>query len=245
MITDLALGRLNDGLVTRFRRSDSWSVLRSLLILSQKYAAQAIHTEAMFQLQLVFPTTLEQWDARLDPPRVGAIHTIYDPKKDCISAAQTARKLDLPILISAALYDCCQLEARELISGITHEDGHHDQLSPEDQMFCIRARTRLLQLNHYLWNKVCKTTSRRCQTPMSCEAGRILLHARINDPKEFDFYCVHSAVMSKSEWLETFLSGQGSCSLCIRAARRSHNEARRLFLERIARRDFLAENSAS
>ena len=228
----------------KYRRSNSWKVLQALLLLSHKYSADDIRKEALFQLELIFPKTVEAWDARLKhADKAGAIHTLYNPKTDCIAAVNTARTLDLPRLQAAALYDCCQLDAEDLITGIVREDGRRDRLDEEDVIFCVRATLALCHINHYLINKVGKTSSRRCQTVMMCEVARAVFLSRVNDPKEgTPHYCIAPSVLSRVEWLEMFLNELGACTVCVRTARRSLNEARRVFLERIDRLDFLADH---
>lgn len=229
----------------RYRRANDWHVLQAILILSHKYNAGDIHAEALFQLDLIFPSTIEAWDKRQDHcSKSGSIHTLYEPKRDCIAVANTARILDLPRIHSAALYDCCQLDGLELITGLRREDGRRDRLCEDDQVFCVRAIQRLCHIKHYMMNKVGKTPARRCERSM-CEVARTVYLARINDPKEAAQYCIKPGVLDRDEWLETFLGELGACSGCIRTARRSQNEARRVVLERIDKGLFLEDHMPS
>lgn len=228
-------------MASRFRRSNTWPVLQILLTLGEKYAAEDIRKEALFQLELIFPKRVHEWDRRTDSSdKVGAIHTLYDPTLDCIAAVNVSRTLDIPTLRAAALYDCCQLGPQVLVLGIDREGARVDRLCAEDLIFCIRAISHMTHVKHYMMNKLGTLASKKCEARALCDAARAAFVARINDPKDA-LYCIQPSVMDRAEWLEEVLESLGACASCTRAARRAHHEARRVFLERIHTLMFLQD----
>lgn len=139
------------------RRRREWSFLRAILSLSHKYGADAIMHEAKLQLNSVFPTDINSWDNRSD--RGDQMRTIYTPSKDCISAANLGRKLELTHIRVIALYDCCQLSGEMLVSGT----GDGEVLAPEDLARCfdaipwlITARSNVRRdIRPYIFSKIC------------------------------------------------------------------------------------------
>lgn len=212
-----------------------------MLLLSNKYEAEDIRREALFQLERIFPKTVEEWDLRTDHTnKDGVIHTTYDPSRDCIGGVNVARTLDIPALRSAALYDCCQQRGQVLVMGVQREGEKVDRLCEEDLALCFRAVTHLIQVKHYMMNKIGRLSSRGCRTHSDCAVGRAAYLSRINDPKDSK-YCIAPSVMDRAEWLEDLLASLGMCPFCIRTARRAQQEARRVFLERIHTLAFLED----
>ncbi len=77
--------------------------------------------------------------------------------------------MDLQKIYTGALYDCCQLTAEQLIGGITHPDGRHDQLPPEDVIKCIYAQHELTKRNYWLMNMIAGRMS-RCRAKAKCDS---------------------------------------------------------------------------
>ena len=77
-------------------------------MLGHKYGAEGICSEGTYQLKKLFPDTIVAWDTRLQWGGDG-IQTSYDPRRDCIGAANLGRTLGLPSVHAVALYDCCQM----------------------------------------------------------------------------------------------------------------------------------------
>jgi len=62
---------------------------------------------------------------------------------DCISLANTIGTLSLGRFRLLSLYDCCQLDASDLVEGTTGATGIHEELTKDDLILCVAVRYRL------------------------------------------------------------------------------------------------------
>lgn len=133
-----------DEIVSRYSFSEdtrpSWPVVKALLLLGNKYDAEALREEAHACLQRQYPKDIRDWDKR-------RAHGSYIDCKDdvlAISVANLARKLRIPELHLPALYHCSTLPPDTITHGALREDSNERvQLDADDVAACLGARAAL------------------------------------------------------------------------------------------------------
>lgn len=114
----------------------------ALFRLGSKYQVDHVRGEVLSRLERCFPTKLESWTPNL------RMATKYPPltiePQDSIAVVNLARTYDLPQLLPAALYMCCQLKPNQLVNGIYYaKTGHTEHLSKGDLTLILEGQVKL------------------------------------------------------------------------------------------------------
>ncbi|KAH8099880.1 hypothetical protein BXZ70DRAFT_224441 [Cristinia sonorae] len=135
------------------RTEATWTIVRVLLLLGSKYAADRLYDEGVRQLE------------RRYPPTIRALHAVQPGKEcmdfkfeDCISIANVTRTLRLDRFYYNALYDCCQLDTKDLLSGVERSPGVYEMLDEEDLIRCVDGRGRLQRVYFAMMGDAFKAT---------------------------------------------------------------------------------------
>lgn len=90
-------------------------------------------------LKLMFPTSLEEWDAiEEDPP-------LSFDAAEIISMVNLAKELGYTQWFALALYRCCNLSGEQIANGMVSSCGTLERLASEDVARCINLRTKLIK----------------------------------------------------------------------------------------------------
>lgn len=161
-----------------------YRVIESLLRISTKYLVQSLRSELIEHLKAYYPSTLEEF-------RDGYTkhYSLFNHKAPYHSllAVNMAREFDIPIILPAALYYCCEPPYNKIADGIEDSDGDLVKLCHSDQLLCLTAQRyissdKLTILNEFLLSQ---EPSEDCIDPDGCrrEMATILadLSAEITD----------------------------------------------------------------
>ncbi|KAH9835461.1 uncharacterized protein C8Q71DRAFT_765982 [Rhodofomes roseus] len=100
--------------------------------LAHKYGIEDLLDESIQQLRQLFPANFASWRA------TGRHYTSRG-----ITAVNLARLTNTQSVLPTALYVCCQLSDRALLEGAAHPDGTTDELSRDDLLRCMAAKSLL------------------------------------------------------------------------------------------------------
>ena len=113
--------------------------------MAHKYHIPSILSESLPMLRIYFPAKFHDWEKRPS----------YSPRARVISVVNLARLANIPSILPAALYDCCQLDGAALLRGVKRADGTTEQLTPEDLARCINGKVSLcverVKMHHKLF----------------------------------------------------------------------------------------------
>ncbi|ESK92286.1 hypothetical protein Moror_4684 [Moniliophthora roreri MCA 2997] len=115
-----------------------WSVLSGILRLSTKYQVDYLRQRVYRVLSELYPTTLEEWDAR------DAFVNLETFEARPFAVFLLAKETNLPTLLPAALYLCADSQdIGFILDGLPSIDNTHIELDWPDKKACIRARETL------------------------------------------------------------------------------------------------------
>ncbi|KAK7062833.1 hypothetical protein VNI00_000328 [Paramarasmius palmivorus] len=115
-----------------------WSVLSGILRLSTKYQVDFLRQRTYEVLHRLYPTTLEEWDAR------DAYVNLETFEARPFAVYLLAKETNLPTLLPAALYLCADSQdINFILDGLDSFDRRHIELDWPDKKACIRARETL------------------------------------------------------------------------------------------------------
>ncbi|KAH9829564.1 uncharacterized protein C8Q71DRAFT_863137 [Rhodofomes roseus] len=115
------------------RRTFAFEDIANCVRLAHKYGIKDLLKDSLAEIERYYPAKFESWDTRAIPCADG--HAII--------AVNLARLTGTTSLLPAALYCCCQMNARELMDGYERSDGTVDRLSKEDLERCIDGKSHL------------------------------------------------------------------------------------------------------
>ncbi|KZT03492.1 uncharacterized protein LAESUDRAFT_683666 [Laetiporus sulphureus 93-53] len=113
----------------------AFSEVAALIRIGHKYEVEGLVSMGRKRLRDVWPDSFEAWMAR---PAVK-----QEDRADCVVAVKLARLIGLDAILPAALYDCCQLETRTLLDGVSYPDGTVERLDIDDLTRCFDGRRGL------------------------------------------------------------------------------------------------------
>ncbi|KAI0665401.1 hypothetical protein C8Q78DRAFT_986635 [Trametes maxima] len=134
-----------------FGEQMDFSEIAPLLELAHKYNVESLRTELLGRLRTVFChkfaefrssawfCTAEESDGHL--LHSAAVEVV--PSRDAIRAVNLVRLLGESSMLPMALYLCSLLDSTDIICGTVLENRRRVELSKEDQVRCVRARTTL------------------------------------------------------------------------------------------------------
>lgn len=132
-----------------------------------------------------------------------------------ITAVNLANLTDTRSVLLAALYSCCQLRAKTLLTGVAHPDGSVDTLSEGDLARCMLGNTRLAFIHGASLGTLFHSPAQDCHDPSSCEQTLRDIH----EDAEASLWCATGIFVS---WMDV-LSGSfedALCSACSKAIER-------------------------
>ncbi|KII85846.1 hypothetical protein PLICRDRAFT_115591 [Plicaturopsis crispa FD-325 SS-3] len=124
-----------------------FAVTAAFVRLGKKYEIEHLYADALARLRRAFPTTLDQQNAKRDSKlHKPAFTKTAHPGHNVINAIALAREVNLLWILPSALHYCSYiLSPEDFIYGIRAEDGSVAQLTPADQVSCIRGRAAVKQ----------------------------------------------------------------------------------------------------
>ncbi|KAJ3558799.1 hypothetical protein NM688_g714 [Phlebia brevispora] len=197
-------------------------VIQSLLRLSSKYCVDYLRSEALFQLERMFPADISTFDsyAKGENP-------ISFELADRVSAANLTREMNLTVLHYRALYHCAIMPTKYLISGILHSRGTLVKLSDEDLILCLgRGRMRLTLATCQMMDQAFHIPLPNCPRPRECQdCLRRIYDANRAHPSVVTYV----ALENSDNWIEKAFTGNPQtkvCANCIRAVKDKATELR-------------------
>lgn len=183
-----------------------------MLRLGSKYEVDHIRDDAIFRLQLCFPSSIAEYDSSLHvnckQPPISDI-TI----SDAICVVNLARKFDLNAILPIAFYTCCQLDNRSIIKGVTYPNGTTEKLSIDDTLLCLDSRDTLLQENTTNTAFLCApTASDSCIHTSICIRG---MRSLIRTAQKEEIFARDDPLKNFNSFLVRHASEVGICELCV------------------------------
>ncbi|PIL26316.1 hypothetical protein GSI_12072 [Ganoderma sinense ZZ0214-1] len=106
--------------------------------LGHKYELDHLLDSALGYLRRYYPTDFNTYASHpAPPPSFRPVHSI--------GVVNLARLIGAHDLLPIALYECCALQATELLEGFHRDDGTHESLSRADLALCIKAQAALVK----------------------------------------------------------------------------------------------------
>lgn len=183
-----------------------------MLRLGSKYQVDHIRDDAIYRLQLCFPSHLEHFDSSLhvksEQPPISDI-----TGKDAICVVNLARKFHLDALLPAALYTCCQLGNAYLVNGVSYPNDITEKLSPDDLLLCLDTRDTLLEENTTNTAFICSpVASPSCIHSNVCLRG---LRSLIRVAQKEEIFARDDPLKDLSPFIRRHAPEVGVCEPCI------------------------------
>ena len=106
--------------------------------MGHKYELDHLLDSALGYLRRYYPTDFNTYVTfPAPPPSFRPVHSI--------GVVNLARLIGAHDLLPIALYECCALEATELLGGFRRDDGTRETLSGADLALCIKAQAALVK----------------------------------------------------------------------------------------------------
>ncbi|GJE89722.1 hypothetical protein PsYK624_058280 [Phanerochaete sordida] len=145
----------------------SFSELRSVALLAQKYQIEEIISEACACLKIAFTAQMNDeayWERPAEYIRSGPTNPLWCEDRDLVGVVSLARAVRCPSVEVMALYHCCRIGAGVLFSGVQYDDMEVE-LSREDLRTCVNATDLLYQHNTYVMNALTDMFAYPSETP--------------------------------------------------------------------------------
>ncbi|OJT09460.1 hypothetical protein TRAPUB_14063 [Trametes pubescens] len=144
----------------------SYASIAAAARLGHKYQMTRLFEQALNYLKTHYTNDFEAWEKQ----------NTYVPRGfadvEAIGVVNLARFLGETNLLTTALFACCQLGSRQIISGFAREDGTREQLTLDDIGLCLDAKPRLVQESVRVVLRVLRPIgSRSCTTATPCRSG--------------------------------------------------------------------------
>lgn len=162
------LSYFQPGRYTEFR------VIESLLRISTKFLVQSLRAELIEHLKAYYPSTLAEFR---DAHTKNYSFFKHTAPYHSLLAANMAREFDIPIILPAALYYCCEPPYEKITEGVEDEGGNMVKLGHSDQLLCVTAQrfiasVQLTVLNSFILGQV---VSPECSDRVSCRREMVEL----------------------------------------------------------------------
>lgn len=197
-------------------------IVAAFLRLGKKYEIELLHADALERLHYELPSTLQAYDKR---GIMGSMITVHSVERFLIEVANLLREQSVLLALPAALYMCCrryQYNARDLIEGTHDGVSSTIQLSTDNLLACLGARTLLSTTQAettLLWANSHEPTYSACKSPSRCATIRkdVLLRTFLPRPQFLGHY----------SWKRTqdLMPGK-MCNICKAIAKPLHNAGR-------------------
>ncbi|EPQ53807.1 hypothetical protein GLOTRDRAFT_44887 [Gloeophyllum trabeum ATCC 11539] len=136
------------------RCKSDFEVVAAVLRLSTKYDVPSYRQRAIRQLALIYPTTLDGWDAR---NRRSDLYSGFI--EQAAAVVGLARETHVRALIPSAMYTCCEMGTGHILKAKADPAKSILGLSSYDRRCCLLGRQKLVTA----WRS--EVFSRRCLTP--------------------------------------------------------------------------------
>jgi hypothetical protein len=186
--------------------------VQAVLELSTKYDIQYLRSRAISHLATIYPSTLEAWDRR------EAVQPFWPHASTAFRVLRLAKKLDIPILLPAVMYDCSTGDLGAIFTGYGYRGNNCVTLDRRDQKTCIMARIQLGEAKrNRVWAFLKTLDEQDCTgEDNECERGRLEYWStymdEVVDPIDIDV-----------DW-DSY--GAYVCASCVTEAKSSYEAAR-------------------
>lgn len=218
-----------------FRRTDAveFKTLRILLRLAFKYDIAHIQAELLTRLGARFAHDFDAWDDESGEGRL-----IQMRRADAIAVVNLARAYALPQLLPAALFECAQLPAGELLAPVVYSRNagpggapDAEQLSADDVRLVLTARDALARRAAWVRRLLLDDADYEgpaCATGPECRAARYELVRELAGDADSVFHA-HNPLVRVVEQVADVMDTEEIhlCEACVEAMKDSQSYERR------------------
>ncbi|EIN09640.1 hypothetical protein PUNSTDRAFT_67037, partial [Punctularia strigosozonata HHB-11173 SS5] len=142
-------------------------VVAGMLRMATKYIVTDLRKDLIAHMELLYPLSLKEFRATVEDG------SHIDDDGHSFVAVQIARESNIPSILPAALYHCCELPVQSLLDGVEFSGmlgPRRVRLPASDLRACLLARGKLIKIkaeniDAFLWDD---GPSASCRDPQGC-----------------------------------------------------------------------------
>lgn len=197
-----------------------FSVLAAIARMAHKYQVDWLLEEATRRLKTAFSDKFTMW------PRDLSTSAVTVNGEDAVEAFNLFSRINLPDMLPAALYACCQLDLTYLVHGVLGANNAIvEKLDTDDLERCLTARRLLQERNVKLALTLFRDPSPTCQTQTCVD---VCGDFTVTDMEEY-YFVADANILGPHflESIEMFLGDNDAlCEDCARGLRDKELAAR-------------------
>ncbi|KAI0789928.1 hypothetical protein C8Q75DRAFT_717484 [Abortiporus biennis] len=206
--------------------SVTFDEVTAMLRLGSKYQIDHIREEAIYRLQLCFPTSLSDFESEVGLHTNSEQPPISDlSRQDAICVVNLSRSFNLKSILPSAFYTCCQLDNKLLVYGVKYSDGTTEKLSQSDLLVCLNGRAKLLEDNTTITAFFCNPEqSPQCQYNSVCT--RHMKLQLLQEVQQADIFANYDPLEPIQSWLSTKAQELRICAACMQLLNARYDSGR-------------------